>query len=64
MTENITTIPVLDVFSRVLSRPIDKQVREDLDRIIMLIKYGNIPIATNLFFEAKGLLWSGEVAKG
>jgi hypothetical protein len=64
MTENITTIPVLDFFSRVLSRPIDKQVREDQNRIIMLIKHGNIPIATNLFFVAKGPVWSGEVAKG
>ncbi|KAL7792574.1 hypothetical protein V8C37DRAFT_402301 [Trichoderma ceciliae] len=64
MAENTTAIPVPDFFDGVLPGAVDKQVREDLNRIIVPTKHSNVPIATNLFLEVKGPAGTGDVAKG
>lgn len=64
MTENTTAIPVPDFFDGVLPGAVDRQVREDLNKIIVPTKHANTPIAANLFLEAKGPAGTGDVAKG
>ncbi len=64
MTENTTAIPVPDFFDGVLPGAVDKRVREELNRIIVPTKHASVPIAANLFLEAKGPAGTGDVAKG
>lgn len=63
ITNNTTVNPVPDFFDGAQPAAVDRQVREDLDKIIVPTKHASVPIAPNIFLEAKGPGGTLEVAE-
>jgi hypothetical protein len=55
--------PVPDFFDGARPAAVDRQVREDLDKIIVPTKHASVPIAPNLFLEVKAPRGSLDVAE-
>ena len=64
ITNNTTVNPVPDFFDGARPGDLDRKVREDLDKIIILIKKAGVPVAPNFFLEAKSSGGTVEVADG
>ncbi len=62
ITDNTTVNPIPDFFDGALPGAVDKQVRDDLNNIIIPTKHATVPVAPNLFLEAKGPGGTGDVA--
>jgi len=62
ITNDTTVKPAPDFFDGAQPSSVDKQVREDLDKIIVPTKHPTVPIAPNLFLDAKSLTGSFAVA--
>ncbi len=62
ITGNTTVNPVPDFFDGASPEAVDKQVRDDLDKIIIPTKHATVPIAPNLFLEAKSPGGTDDVA--
>ncbi|KAG5801102.1 hypothetical protein H9Q74_011604 [Fusarium xylarioides] len=63
ITKNTTVNPVPDFFDGAEPAAVDRQVREDLDRIIVPTKRASVPLAPNFLLEAKSPAGSLEVAE-
>ncbi len=63
LTANLTVDPVPDFFDGARSGDLDRQVREELDRVIIPSRKAGVPIAPNLFLEAKGPKGALDVAE-
>ncbi|KAG5751275.1 hypothetical protein H9Q70_006075 [Fusarium xylarioides] len=63
ITKNTTVNPVPDFFDGAEPAAVDRQVREDLDRIIVPTGRASVPLAPNFFLEAKSPAGSLEVAE-
>lgn len=54
MNENTTVSPVPDLFIRAQPAPVDRQVRQDLDKIIVPTKQVSVHLAPKFSLGAKG----------
>jgi hypothetical protein len=64
LTKNMTVNPNPDFFDGAHAGLVDSTVRDALDNIIVPTKKSGVPLAPNLFLEAKGPSGSLEVAEG
>lgn len=62
LTDNLAVNPVPDFFDGASPSSLNKQVRQDLDKIIIPNKTGGVPIAPNFFLEVKGPKGNPDVA--